>query len=44
MELSRRPGVVFDCNVFLQALANEQSTAAKALDLLEQDAITLFVR
>ena len=43
MEPSRRPGVVFDCNVFLQALANERSAAAKALDLLEQDAITLFV-
>ena len=43
MEPSRRPGVVFDCNVFLQALANEKSAAAKALDLLEQDSITLFV-
>src|SRR2546428_9897931 len=43
MEPSRRPGVVFDCNVFLQALANEKSAAAKALDFLEQDAITLFV-
>ena len=44
MEPSRRPGVVFDCNVFLQALANEKSAAAKALDFLEQDVITLFVR
>ena len=37
------PRVVFDCNVFVQALANEESAAAKALDLLDEDAITLFV-
>ncbi len=37
------PGVVFDCNVFLQALANDQSAAAKALDFLEAGLITLFV-
>ncbi len=36
-------GVVFDCNVFLQALANDESAAAKALDLLEAGLITLFV-
>ena len=29
------PSVVFDCNVFLQALANDESAAAKALDFLE---------
>lgn len=37
------PGVVFDCNVFLQALANDESAAAKALDFLETGLITLFV-
>lgn len=37
------PRVVIDCNVFVQALANEESAAAKALDLLDEDAITLFV-
>lgn len=37
------PGVVFDCNVFLQALANDESPAAKALDFLEAAVITLFV-
>jgi len=37
------PRVVFDCNVFVQAAANEESAAAKALDLLDEDAITLFV-
>jgi predicted nucleic acid-binding protein len=43
METSRRPGVVFDCNAFLQALANENSAAAKALDLFEQEAVALFI-
>ena len=37
------PGVVFDCNVFLQALANDESPAARALDFLEAGVITLFV-
>lgn len=37
------PSVVFDCNVFLQALANDESAAAKALDFLEAGLITLFV-
>ena len=37
------PGVVFDCNVFLQAVANDESAAAKALDFLEADLIALFV-
>jgi uncharacterized protein len=37
------PGVVFDCNVFLQAVANDQSAAANALDFLETQKITLFV-
>ncbi len=37
------PAVVFDCNVFLQALANDESPAAKALELLDAGLITLFV-
>jgi putative PIN family toxin of toxin-antitoxin system len=37
------PHVVFDCNVFVQAIANEESAAARALDLLDEDAITLFI-
>ena len=37
------PGVVFDCNVFLQAVANDESAVAKALDFLEAGLITLFV-
>ena len=37
------PGVVFDCNVFLQALANDESPAARALDFLEAGVMTLFV-
>jgi putative PIN family toxin of toxin-antitoxin system len=37
------PHVVFDCNVFVQAIANEESAAARALDLLDEHAITLFI-
>ena len=37
------PGAVFDCNVFLQAVANDQSAAAKALDFPGTKQITLFV-
>ena len=37
------PRVVLDCNVFVQALANEESAAAKVVSLLDEDAITLFV-
>jgi uncharacterized protein len=37
------PHVVFDCNVFVQAIANEESAAARALELLDEDAITLFI-
>jgi putative PIN family toxin of toxin-antitoxin system len=37
------PHVIFDCNVFVQAIANEESAAARALDLLDEDAITLFI-
>jgi putative PIN family toxin of toxin-antitoxin system len=42
-----RPGkpieVVFDCMVFLQATANRNSPAARALDLLEAGEVRLFV-
>lgn len=38
-----RPDVVFDCNVFLQAVARENGAAAQALRLVEQNAITLHV-
>ncbi len=35
--------VVFDCVVFLQALANDESPAARALDLIDSGDITLYV-
>ena len=35
MEPSRRPGVVFDCNVFLQALANAAYLVSRDQDLLD---------
>ena len=35
--------VVFDCMVFLQALANDESPAARALDLIDTGDITLYV-
>jgi putative PIN family toxin of toxin-antitoxin system len=38
-----RPGVVFDCNVLLQAAAREKSVAAKCLNLAESGLIQLFV-
>ena len=34
---------VFDCMIFLQALANDASPAADALDLVDTGEITLFV-
>ena len=37
------PGVVFDCMLFLQATANRNSPAARALDLLDAGVIRLFV-
>ncbi len=37
------PAVVLDCMVFLQALANEESAAARVLDLLDRSEITLYV-
>ena len=41
--LEDNPRVVFDCNVFVQSLANEESDAARAFELVEEGAITLFV-
>jgi putative PIN family toxin of toxin-antitoxin system len=35
--------VVFDCMLFLQATANRRSPAARALDLLDEGKIKLFV-
>lgn len=35
--------VVFDCMLFLQATANRRSPAARALDLLDEGKIELFV-
>lgn len=37
------PRVVFDCNVFVQGIANRNSPARKALRLFFDDAISLFV-
>lgn len=37
------PGVVVDCNVFVQAAANQKSHAARILDLLDEGKITLYV-
>jgi putative PIN family toxin of toxin-antitoxin system len=38
-----RPDVVFDCNVFLQAISRIQGPAAQALRLVESNALTLYV-
>lgn len=38
-----RPRVVFDCMIYLQAAANENSPAAAALRLVEQGHISLFI-
>jgi len=35
--------VVFDCMIFLQALANDTSPAARALDLVDAGDIRLYV-
>lgn len=41
--MTDRPGVVFDCNVLLQAAARERSVAAKCLNLAEGGHVQLFV-
>src|SRR5437763_325787 len=38
-----RPDVVFDCNVFLQAISRLNGPAAQALRLVEQNAVTLYL-
>lgn len=38
-----RPDVVFDCNVFFQAIARENGPAAKALRMVESKLVTLHV-
>ena len=43
LSYAETPRVVFDCNVYVQAIANENSPAARALDLLDDGAITLYV-
>lgn len=44
MSSSRNPpAVVFDCMVFLQALANDESPAARAFDLVDAGDIKLYV-
>lgn len=35
------PAVVFDCMIFLQAIANDESAAARALDLVERSSCAL---
>jgi putative PIN family toxin of toxin-antitoxin system len=41
--ISKRPRVVFDCNVLLQAVANEEGPAAECLRLLDAGRITVFL-
>jgi putative PIN family toxin of toxin-antitoxin system len=38
-----RPDVVFDCNVFLQAISRVNGPAAHALRLVEENAVTLHL-
>ncbi len=40
---ARGPKVVFDCNIYLQALIKETGPAAACLDLFENGAIQLYV-
>jgi predicted nucleic acid-binding protein len=41
--VTNKPGVVFDCNVLLQAAARERSLAPECLKLVETGRIQLFV-
>ena len=41
--MAKKPRVVFDCNVFVQGIANRNSPARKALRLFFDGAISLFV-
>src|ERR1700733_13329468 len=38
-----RPRVVFDCNVLVQAISNKAGPAGRALALLQQNRIEVFV-
>jgi len=38
-----RPNVVFDCNIFSQAISRVNGPAAAALNLIEQNRITLHI-
>lgn len=37
------PGVVFDCNVFIQILLNAKGPASACYDLVKSDKVTLFL-
>lgn len=41
--MTDKPGVVFDCNVFLQAATREKNVVGKWLNLAESDLIQLCV-
>lgn len=43
MSDEKKPQVVFDCMIFIQAVLSDTGPAATLLDLLEADAFTLFV-
>jgi putative PIN family toxin of toxin-antitoxin system len=38
-----RPRVVFDCNVLVQAISNQSGPAGRALGLLKQNAIAVYI-
>ena len=38
-----RPGVVFDCNVTIQAIANKEGPSGQSLSLLQSGSITVFL-
>lgn len=42
-DYEKTTGVVCDCMIYLQAVANEQSPAAEIFRLLDQEKITLFI-
>jgi putative PIN family toxin of toxin-antitoxin system len=41
--VARRPRVVFDCNVLVQAISNEAGPAAESLNLLQQNRIEVYI-
>lgn len=42
-DYEKTPGLVCDCMIFLQAVANEQSPSAQIFRLLDKEKITLFI-